>query len=116
MKASKICVVCTVQKLVDLIFAGIGGRDVIIVARGVTVEFTCTGPVDVSQPSWVLNGKLAETDGGCYRSTFKEAEGSNYTSTLIINSNSTCNTFNIYCRIFKEVQLYLHNTTLVVQG
>ena len=111
-----ICIVCTVQKL-GFHFAGIGGRDIMIVAPRVTVEFKCTGPGGESgRPTWFLNGGLAETDGGCYRSTFTRAEGLNYTSTLIINGNRTCNTFNIYCIIYKEARLYLHNTTLVVQG
>ena len=89
------------------------------VAPGVTVKFdTCTGLADQStvEPTWFVNGKTAETEGDCYESIIT-AEGRNYTATLTINGNHTCNTFNVYCRIYRESQtLYLHNTTVTFQG
>ena len=90
-----------------------------IVAPGVTVTFTCTGPGDQSavEPTWFVNGKFTVTDGGCYRSILRRAEGLIYTATLMINGNRTCDTFIIYCRIYRDSQfLYLHNATLTFQG
>ena len=88
-----------------------------VVAPGVTVKFTCTGPTDPVQPTWFVNGKIAESDGDCYKSKLTEAEGQNYTATLTINGNHTCDTLNVYCRIYSGPQaLYLQNTTLAVQG
>ena len=91
-----------------------------MVAPGVTVRLnTCTGPAGQStvEPTWFVNGEIAETEGDCYRSALRTAEGLNYTATLVINGNRTCDTFNVYCRIYKESQaLYLHNTSLTVQG
>ena len=88
------------------------------VAPGVTVKFnTCTGPADLSavQPTWFVNGKIAETEGDCYES-ITTAEGRNYTATLTINGNHTCNTFNVYCRIDRLESQYIHNTTVTFQG
>ena len=96
--------------------AGVGS-DAMIVAPGVSVEFNnCTGPADgFFQPTWFVNGRVAATDGGCYRSRLSGMD--HYTATLVINGNHTCDTFNVYCRIYRESQdLYLHNTTLTVQG
>ena len=82
------------------------------VAPGVTVEFTCTGPDSIN---WFVNGRRAETLGDCYRSDIR-AEELNYVATLIITGNHTCSIFIIYCTVSREVHLYLHNTTLLVQG
>ena len=88
-----------------------------IVAHGVSVKFACTGPADDFQPTWFVNGRVAETEIACYRSTLSDAEGINYTATLTIDGNHACGDFNIKCRIFKESQaLYLHDTTVMVQG
>ena len=90
-----------------------------IVAPGVTVTFTCTGPADQStvEPTWFVNGEIAETEGDCYRSILRRAEGLIYTATLMINGNRTCDSFIIYCRIYRDSQfLYLHNATLTFQG
>ena len=87
------------------------------VAPGVSVMFTCTGPVDPFQPTWFVNRESAETNGDCYISTLSEAERQNYTATLMISGNHTCGTFNVYCRIYSGPRaLYLHNITLRVQG
>ena len=98
-------------------FTGISG-DVMTVAPDVTVEFTCSGPVSVIQPTWFLNGTFVETEGNCYRSRLRRLRELNATATLTISGNyDTCGDFNIYCRIFRDSQfLYLHNTTLTVQG
>ena len=98
-------------------FPGIGS-DAVSVASGVTVKFTCTGPADSFLPTWLVNGTPVVSSGNiCYRSTSRRNPGElNATVTLTINGNRTCNTFDIYCRIFKGVHLYVHNTTLVVQG
>ena len=93
-------------------FAGIGGGP-IVVAPGVTVELICTGPDVV----WYLNGRQASTYGDCYRLTVRGAGDRNVTATLAINGNHTCDAFNVYCRIYSASQfLYIHNTTLIVQG
>ena len=93
-------------------FAGIGGGP-IVVARGVTVELICTGP-DVA---WYLNGRQAFTNEDCYRLALRSVGDRNVTGTLAINGNHTCDAFNVYCRIYGESQfLYIHNTTLIVQG
>ena len=98
------------------IFAGISGG-VVIVAPAVSVEFTCTGPDGEFPPTWLLNEKAAESEGDCYTSRLRRAGGLNATATLTINDNHTCNVFNIRCRIYRESKfLYLHNTTLTVQG
>ena len=90
---------------------------VVVVAPGVSVDFTCTGPDGEFPPTWLLNGRRAESDGNCYRSRLRRPEGLNVTDTLTVNGNHTCNVFNICCRIYRESQfLYLHNTTLIVQG
>ena len=88
------------------------------VAPDVTVKFTCSGPGSIIQPTWYLNGTFAETDGYCYRSRLRRLGELNATAILTISGNSdACGDFNIYCRIFSESQfLYLHNTTLIVQG
>ena len=92
---------------------GIGG-DVINVAPGVSVEFACTGP---DPPTWFVNGRVAATEGDCFRSTLRRTEGLNLTATLVINGNHICSMFKAACRIYRESQfLYLHNTTLIVQG
>ena len=96
---------------------GISG-DVMIVAPDITVEFTCSGAVDSFQPTWFLNGRVAETEGNCYRSRLRRLGELNTTATLTISGNyDTCDNFKIYCRIFRELQfLYLHNTTVTFQG
>ena len=107
------------QKNAAFCFAGVGGdTDTMIVAPGVSVKFnTCTGPADDFQPTWFVNGRVAETEVACYRSTLRTAEGLNYTATLTIDGNHACGDFNIYCRIYRESEpLYLHNTTVMVQG
>ena len=97
-------------------YAGICG-DALIVAPDVTVEFICTGPVIASLPTWFVNGRVAVTKGNCYRLTIRRAAGINATATLTINGNHNCDTFNIYCRIYRDSRfLYLHNTTLRIQG
>ena len=95
-------------------FAGIGiGGGPIVVARGVTVELICTGPDVV----WYLNGTQTLSYEDCYRLTIRRAEDRNVTATLAINGNHTCDAFNVYCRIYRESDfLYIHNTTLIVQG
>ena len=89
------------------------------VAPDVTVKFNrCTGLADLFtvQPTWFVNGKIAKTERDCYKSNIT-AEGRNYTATLTINGNHTCDTFNVYCRIYRESQaLYLYNTTVKFQG
>ena len=99
-------------------FTDVSG-DVMTVASGVSVKFTCSGPADTHLPTWFVNGTVAVSDGHiCYRSTYKRRPGElNATMILMINGNNSCYTFNIYCRIFRESEfLYIHNTTLVVQG
>ena len=96
----------------SFIFAGIGGGP-ITVAPGVTVKLICTGPDVV----WYLNGRQALSAEDCCRLTVRRAGGQNITATLAINGNNTCDAFNVYCRIYRESQLlYIHNTTLIVQG
>ena len=93
-------------------FAGIGGGP-IVVAPGVTVQLICTGPDIV----WYLNGRQALSYEDCYRLTIRGAGDQNVTATLAINGNNTCDAFNVYCRIYRASQfLYIHNTTLIVQG
>ena len=90
---------------------------VVVVAPGVSVEFTCTGSDGEFPPTWFVNGRIAETDGDCYRSALRRAGGLSATAILIINSDHTCNMFNTRCRTFRGSQfLYLHNNTLLVQG
>ena len=98
-------------------FTGISG-DVMTVAPDVTIEFTCSGPVSVIQPTWFLNGTFVETEGNCYRSRLRRLGELNATATLTISGNyDACVDFNIYCRIFRESQfLYLHNTILTFEG
>ena len=89
------------------------------VAPGVTVTFTCTGSADAFLPTWFVNGTMAVSGGHtCYRSTYsRRPRELNATATLTINGNNSCNVFSVYCRIFRESKLlYLHNTTLTVQG
>ena len=84
-----------------------------MVAPGVTVELMCTGLAVL----WYLNGRQTISDEDCYRLTSRRAGDRNVTATLAINGNHTCDAFNVYCRIYRESQfLYLHNTTLIVQG
>ena len=85
-----------------------------MVAPGVTVELICTGPDVV----WYLNGRQALTYKDCYRLTIGGAGDRNVTATLAINGNHTCgDASNVYCRIYRASQfLYIHNTTLIVQG
>ena len=93
------------------------GSDVIIVAPGVSVKFTCNGPDGEFPPTWLLNGRAAKTEGNCYRSRFRRTGGLNATASLTINGNHTCNMFKARCRIYRESQfLYLDNTTLTFQG
>ena len=110
----------SVYKKMLFLHAGTVGNTMITVAPGVTVKFnTCTGPAGLSavQPTWFVNGKIAETEGDCYESILIIAEGLNYTATLTINGNDTCDTFNVYCRIYRESQfLCIHNTTVTFQG
>ena len=107
----------SVQRDIFVLHAGTVSGDAMTVVPGVTVKFICTGPVDPFQPTWFVNRKSAETDGSCYKSTISDAEGQNYTAILMINGNHTCDTFNVYCRIYSGPQaLYLHNITLTVQG
>ena len=98
-------------------FTGISG-DVMTVAPDVTVEFTCSGPASIIQPTWFLNGTFVESEGNCYRSRLRRLRELNTTATLTISGNNdACDNFKIYCRIFMDSQfLYLHNTTLTVQG
>ena len=103
----------TIQNTKLYIFADISGG-VINVATGVSVKFACTGP---DPPTWFVNGRAAVTEGVCYTSRLRTAGGPNYTATLVINGNRICDTFDVYCRIYSGQQaLYLHNTTLRVQG
>jgi len=91
---------------------GVSG-DVLIIAPGVTMEFTCIGKV----PLWFWDGQLAETDESCYRSRVRNHETLNATATLTINGNHTCGgTFNVYCRIVGDSVIDLHHTTLTFQG
>ena len=84
-----------------------------MVAPGVTVKLICTGP-DVA---WYLNGRQAFTNEDCYKLALRSAGDRNATATLAINANRTCDAFNVYCRIYSKSQfLYIHNTTLIVQG
>ena len=88
-----------------------------IVATGVSVEFTCTGPDGEFQPTWLVNGRAAPTEGDCYRSRLRRTGEQSLTATLTINGDDTCSMFNIRCRIFSNSQfMYLDNTTLTVQG
>ena len=88
-----------------------------IIAPYVKAEFTCTGPYNEFPPKWLLNGRGALRVGDCYNSTLTRTGDGNATTTLIVYGNSTCETFNISCRIYKESQfLYLHNTTLEMEG
>ena len=90
----------TIQNTKLYIFADISGG-VINVATGVSVKFACTGP---DPPTWFVNGRAAVTEEDCYRSTLRRTEGLNLTATLVINGNHTCNTFNVYCRIYSVPQ------------
>ena len=84
-----------------------------MVTPGVTVKLICTGPFVL----WYLNGSQALSDEDCYRLAFRRAGEGNVTATLAINGNNTCGAYNVYCRIDRGSQfLYLHNTTLIVQG
>ena len=97
-------------------YIGIGG-EVINVAPGVSVEFTCTGKDGEFQPTWIVNRRVAVTEGDCYTSRLIRAQNpQNVTATLTINGNhDTCRTFNVYCRLYRESQfIFVHNTTLVV--
>ena len=99
-----------------IFFAGVSGG-VVIVAPGVSVKFTCTGRDGEFPPTWFVNGRVAAAEGDCYRSALIRTERLNVTATLTVNGNRTCNMFNTRCRIYRESQfLYLHNTTLTVQG
>ena len=102
-------------------FTGIvgGGIDAtaMIIAPYVKAEFTCTGPYNEFPPKWLLNGSGALRVGDCYNSTLTRTGDRNATATLIVYGNSTCETFNISCRIYKDSQyLYLHYTTLEIEG
>ena len=105
----------SVLKKTFWIHAGISG-EALIVASDVAVKFTCTVPAVL--PTWFVNGRVAVTEGDCYTSTLRRAKDRNVTGTLIITGNhDTCNTFNVYCRIYRQSQfLYLYNTTLIFQG
>ena len=98
-------------------FTGISG-DITTVAPDVTIEFTCSGPVSVIQPTWFLNGTFVESEGNCYRSRLRRLGELNATAILTVSGNyDACRNVNIYCRIFRESRfLYLHNTTVTVQG
>ena len=96
---------------------GIGADDIIL-APGVTVQFTCTGP---GLPTWRVNGRVTVTKGNCYTLTIREAAGTNFTSAILaISGNHTCDTFNIYCTIQASESrlLYLRNVqfSLIFQG
>ena len=93
--------------------------DATAIAPYATAEFTCTGPYSNFPPRWLLDGKGALTAGECHNSTLTETGDGNATATLIIHStDSTCDAFNISCRIFigQSQFLYLHNTTLEMEG
>ena len=93
--------------------------DATAIAAYATAEFTCTGPYGEFPPKWLLDGKGALTVGVCHNSTLTETRDGNATATLIIlNNDSTCDAFNISCRIFiwQSHFLYLHNTTLEMEG
>ena len=107
---------CTEETSIEP-FTGISG-DAILVAPGVSVEFTCTGLDGEFQPTWIVNRRVAVTEGDCYTSRLIRAQNpENVTATLTINGNrDTCRTFNVYCRLYRESQfVFVHNTTLVVQ-
>ena len=111
-------VLCTQRNFKNEHFTGISA-DAVLVAPGVSVEFTCMGQDGEFQPTWFVNGRVAVTEGDCYRSRLIRAENpQNVMATLTINSNhDTCHTFNVFCRIYRESQFtFVHNTTLVVQG
>lgn len=96
-----------------------GGIDAtaMIIAPYVKAEFTCTGPYNEFPPKWLLNGSGALRVGDCYNYTLNDTMDGNATATLIVYGNSTCETFNISCRIYKDSQyLYLHYTTLEIEG
>ena len=76
-------------------FTGISG-DVMTVAPDVTVEFTCSGPVSVIQPTWFLNGTFVETEGNCYRSRLRRLGELNATATLTINAITSKSTAGIH--------------------
>ena len=98
-------------------FAGIGSD--IILAPGMTVQFTCTGP---GLPTWHVNGRVAVMGENCYRLAIRRAAGTNFiTAILTISGNHTCDIFNIYCGIVvSESQLlYPRNISqfsLIFQG
>ena len=99
------------------VFSGGSGDDV-IVAPGASVDITCTGPDGEFAPTWLLNGKVAQPEGNCYRYNLRRTDGEiNATAMLTINSSHTCGNFTICCRIrHSGTFLYLYNTTLIVQG
>ena len=101
-----------------VLFTGIGADDLIL-ALGMTVRFTCTGPGQL--PTWHVNERVAESNGNCYRLTIRRAAGMNSSAILTINGNQTCDTFNIHCGIVvSESQLlYARNVSqfsLIFQG
>ena len=82
-----------------------------ILASGVTVEFTCTGP---GLPTWYVNGIFAEGT----QLDFSEAGPELTAATLTISGNHTCDTVHIYCVVVvRESQLlYKHNISITFQG
>ena len=92
-----------------------------VVAPGATIELICTGPVNAFLPTWVVNGEALDTGSSrdnCYKATSHRRPGhQSRTTILMINGNHTCDTLNVYCRIYSGTEfLYFHNTTLTVQG
>ena len=106
------------EMLIFFSFAGIRADDLIL-APGMTVQFTCTAPGQL--PTWYVNGRVAVTKGNCYRLTIRRAAGINATAILTVRGNHTCDAFNIYCGIVvsESQSLYARNLSqfsLVFQG
>ena len=99
-------------------FTGIGAENIIL-PPGLTVRFTCTGPPELSLPTWYINGDFAVEgeESQCYRLNFPE-DGNVTTATLTINGNLTCDTFDIYCavEVSKSEFRNQHNISLEFQG
>ena len=91
------------------------GRDVVIVARNSTVNFTCTD--GIYNPTWFVNESTVGTEGRDYRTIIEGTE--EVTATLTINGNIICDTLNIHCEAYVSEEgqyLSMHNTSVKVQG
>ena len=92
------------------------GHTILTVAHNTTINLVCTDGTRL--PTWFVNGITVRIEGQCSRSSYS-INGEMVTAILTIDGNCICGTLNIHCEAYiaEERQLvFLHNTTLTIQG